>query len=77
EFEKLFDLLFEYLDISHYIILNDLVDGSNLIKSTFGNLHFLKTYNPLKNLKWNKIDKIWRNHNIFSKEHGFIYPDLV
>ena len=77
EFEKLFDLLFEYLDISHYIILNDLVDGSNLIKSTFGNLDFLKTYNPLKNLKWNKIDKIWRNHNIFSKEHGFIYPDLI
>ena len=77
EFERLFDLLFEYLDIDHSLILNDLVDGSNLIKSTFGNLDFLKTYNPLKNLKWNETDKIWINHNIFSKEEGFIYPDLI
>jgi len=77
EFERLFDLLFEYLEIDHSLILNDLVDGSNLIKSVFGNLDFLKTYNPLKNLKWNEKDKIWINHNIFSKEEGFIYPDLI
>ncbi|MFX1590932.1 MAG: hypothetical protein ACFFC1_22585, partial [Promethearchaeota archaeon] len=77
EFEKLFELLFEYLDINYYLILNDLVDGSNLIKSIFGNLDYLKSYNPLKNLKWNKKDKIWTNNNIFSKENGFIYPDLI
>ncbi len=59
EFERLFDLLFEYLEINHSLILNDLVDGSNLIKSTFGSLDFLKTYNPLNNLKWNEKDKIW------------------
>jgi len=77
EFERLFDLLFEYLDIDHSLILNDLVDGLNLIKSVFGNLDFLKSYNPLNNLKWNEKDKIWINHNIFSKEEGFIYPDLI
>ncbi len=77
EFERLFDLLFEYLDINHSLILNDLVDGSNLIKSVFGNLDFLKAYNPLKNLKWKEEDKIWLNQNIFSKENGFIYPDLI
>ena len=65
EFEKLFELLFEYLEIKHYLLLNDLIDGKNLIKSIFGNLNFLKTYNPLKNLKWNETDNIWLSHNIF------------
>jgi hypothetical protein len=77
EFEKLFDLLFQYLDISHYLILNDLVDGSNLIKSVYGDLNFLKEYNPLNNLKWSEEDKVWLNHNILSKTNGFIYPDLI
>ncbi|KKM94551.1 hypothetical protein LCGC14_1197210 [marine sediment metagenome] len=65
EFEKLFELLFEYLEIKHYLLLNDLIDGKNLIKSIFGNLNFLKMYNPLKNLKWNETDNIWLSHNIF------------
>ncbi len=65
KFEKLFELLFEYLEIKHYLLLNDLIDGKNLIKSIFGNLNFLKTYNPLKNLKWNETDNIWLSHNIF------------
>ena len=77
EFEKLFDLLFQYLDITHYLILNDLVDGSNLIKSIYGDLNFLKDYNPLNNLKWSEKDKIWLNHNVLSKENGFICPDLI
>ncbi len=56
EFVRLFDLLFEYLDIKDYLILNDLIDGKQLIKSVFGNLDFLKNYNPLKNLQWNEKD---------------------
>jgi len=77
EFEKEFELLFHYLEIEHYLILNDLVDGSNLIKSAFGNLNFLKRYNPLTNLKWNEKDKIWLNTKLFSREGRFIYPDLT
>ncbi len=48
EFERLFDLIFEYLKIKDYLILNDLINGKELLKSTFGNLDFLKDYNPLK-----------------------------
>lgn len=68
EFQKNFDLLFEYLEIKHYIISNDLVDGNDLLKSIYRDLDFLKTYNPLKNLKWNEKDKIWMNHKFFGEK---------
>ncbi len=77
EFEKLFDLLFEYMKIDHYLILNDLVDGENLIKSTFNGLKFLETYNPLTNLIWNDKDKRWRNHKLFNENFEPVYPDLL
>ncbi len=77
EFERLFDLLFEYLEVEHYIILNDLVDGSNLVKSIYGGLDFLKSYNPLKNLEWNKKQKRWENPKVFTSKFEPIYPDLV
>ena len=76
EFEKLFDLIFEYLGFKHYVILNDLVDGKNLLKSIYGGLDFLKSYNPLKNLSWNNNDKIWMNHKLFDGKFNKIYPDL-
>jgi len=76
EFEKLFDLLFEYMEIDHYLVLNDLVDGKNLIKSTFKELKFLETYNPLTNLIWNDKDKRWRNHKLFNENFEPVYPDL-
>jgi len=76
EFEKLFDLIFEYLGIDHYLVLNDLVDGGNLIKSTFKELKFLETYNPLINLIWNDEDKRWRNHKLFNEKFEPFYPDL-
>ena len=76
EFERLFDLIFEYLEIDHYLILNDLVDGENLIKSTFKELKLLETYNPLINLIWNDKDKKWRNHKLFNEKFEPFYPDL-
>ena len=76
EFEKLFDLLFEYMEIDHYLILNDLVDGENLLKTTFNGLKFLETYNPLTNLIWNEKDKRWRNHKLFNENFESVYPDL-
>jgi len=76
EFEKLFDLLFEYMEIDHYLILNDLVDGENLVKSAFNGLKFLETYNPFTNLIWNDKDKIWRNHKLFNENFESVYPDM-
>ncbi len=77
EFISVFNLLFQYLEIKHYLILNDLNDGKNLIKSVFGNLDFMKRYNPLKNLQWNGKDKIWMNHKSFTEKFEKIYPDLM
>ncbi|MBY8988572.1 MAG: hypothetical protein KGD61_08960 [Candidatus Lokiarchaeota archaeon] len=76
EFEKLFDLIFEYMEIDHYLILTDLVDGENLIKSTFNGLKFLETYRPLTNLIWNEKDKRWRNHKLFNEKFEPVYPDM-
>jgi len=77
EFFNVFDLLFEYLEINYYIILTDLVKGKTLLKSVYGNLDFLKDYNPLLNLKWNDKDKIWMNHKLFNEKFEPIYPDLI
>ncbi|MFX1574630.1 MAG: hypothetical protein ACFFB0_17975 [Promethearchaeota archaeon] len=77
EFIKIFDLLFQNLEINHYLILRDLIDGTNLIKSIYGNLDFLNSYNPLTNLKYNPKDKIWMNHKLFTKKFEYIYPNLI
>jgi len=77
EFTKLFYLLFQYLDIKHYIIHTNLINGDELLKSTLGNLNFLEQYNPLKNLIWNEKDKKWMNHKLFTKKNEKIYPKLV
>lgn len=77
EFIRVFDLLFKYLEIKDYLILNDLVDGSNLLKSVFGGLKFLDSYNPLKNLIWNEKSRVWENHKLFTPKFEPIYPDLI
>ncbi|MFX1345251.1 MAG: hypothetical protein ACFFAI_09085 [Promethearchaeota archaeon] len=77
EFFNVFDLLFQYLEIKHYIILTDLVNGKTLLKSVYGNLDFLQEYNPLLNLIWNDKDKIWMNHKLFNEKFEPIYPDLI
>jgi len=76
EFFNVFDLLFQYLGIKHYLILTDLVKGDTLLKSVYGGLDLLKNYNPLLNLKWNVKDKIWMNHKLFTEKFEDIYPDL-
>lgn len=77
EFIKLFELIFNYLKIEHFLILNDLVDGKNLLKSIYGNLSFLKDYNPLNNLMWNPKDKIWMNNKLFNEKFEPMYHDLI
>ncbi len=77
EFFEVFDLIFQYFEIKHYLILTDLVDGKQLLKSVYGNLEFLDSYNPIKNLIWNDKDKIWMNHKLFNEKFEPIYPDLL
>ncbi|MFX0076490.1 MAG: hypothetical protein ACFE96_13695, partial [Candidatus Hermodarchaeota archaeon] len=74
EFERLFDLLFEYLEIDYYLILHDLIDGKNIIKNVFHSLKFLNSYNPITNLIWNDKDKKWRNHKLFDENFNPVYP---
>jgi hypothetical protein len=76
-FQGIFDLLFQFLKIEKYLILYDMIDGKNLLKHVYGNLSFLDTYNPLKNLKWNDKDKIWMNHKLFNEKFEPIYPNLI
>ena len=52
------------------------MNGKSLLKSVYGNLDFLKEYNPLLNLMWNEKDKIWMNHKLFNEKMEKIYPEL-
>ena len=74
-FLELFDYIFQWLEVEHYIYLYDYINGKRILKSIFKDLSF-KKYNPLKNLKWNHKDKIWMNHKILAGKFEPIYPDL-
>lgn len=77
ELERVFDLLFEYLKINDYLILNDLIQGDNLIESVFNGSNFLNSYNPLKNFKWDKKTEKWINPKLFNEKFEPIYPELL
>lgn len=77
EFIKIFDLIFYYFEIDHYLILTDMVDSYEFLESIYGSLDFLKSYNPLKNLIWNKKDRIWMNHKLFNEQFEPQYPELL
>jgi len=76
DFEKLFTQIFSYFEIDHYLIFHNLSKGGGLLKSIYGNLDFLKLYNPLTNLIWNETDKIWMNHKLFNEKFDKVYPPL-
>jgi len=76
-YQKAFDSIFELLDIKKYLVLTDMINGSEMLKSIFGNLDFLKEYNPLKNLIWNNLDKKWTNIKLYGENFGKKYPNLV
>lgn len=77
DFKRIFDLIFRFLKIKKYVILNDMVSGNHIIKSVYGNLDFLKEYNPLNNLRWNEKDKIFMNHKLFNEKFEPIYPKMI
>lgn len=73
-FQKVFDLIFDFLDVKKRLILTDLVDGSQFIESLFGDLKFMESHNPLNSLTWNSVDDRWMNIKLYGE--GFIkkYP---
>jgi hypothetical protein len=56
EFKQLFDMVFEYLDIEHYLILKDFVNGDTLVKNVYEDPNFFDHYHPLRNVKYNGKD---------------------
>lgn len=76
-FHRTFDKIFQYLKIEKYLVINNMIHGDNLLKEVYGDLRFMEEYNPLTNLKWNKKDKIWMNHKLFTEKFEPIYPDLI
>ncbi|MEJ2252122.1 MAG: hypothetical protein P8Y97_20980 [Candidatus Lokiarchaeota archaeon] len=75
KFKKVLIDLFAYLDYEDYFIIDDLVPGDNVIKNVFHEFD-PSTYNPLLNLEWNEIDKIWMNEKFFDEKFVPKYPDL-
>ncbi len=76
EFENTFFDIFKRINIGKYLILHDLDRANMVISNLYGNFNFLKEYNPIKNLEWNKKDKIWMNSKLFDEKFNFIYPKL-
>jgi len=76
-FQQILQDLFQFLEIKHYLILSDMVRGNNLLESIYGNLDFLQTYNPLKNLNWSKKDQRYINNKLFGENFEPNYPDLI
>ncbi|MHA1376240.1 MAG: hypothetical protein ACTSR7_18335 [Promethearchaeota archaeon] len=56
EFKQLFDMVFEYLQVDHYLILKDFVNGDTLVKNIFEDPDFFKTHHPLRNVKYDGKD---------------------
>ena len=76
EFENTFFDIFGQMNLEKYIILHDLADANTILKEIYGDLDFLKQYNPLINLEWNKKDNIWINPKLFDEKFNFLYPEL-
>ncbi len=76
-FQKEFTDLFAYLGVEKYLILTDLHEANKLIQSVYGNAEALESYNPLKNLKWNKLTKVYNNSKLFGQGVTPIYPKLI
>ena len=56
EFKQLFDMIFEYLQVDHYLILKDFVNGDTLVKNIHEDPNFFKKHHPLRNVKYDGKD---------------------
>ena len=77
EIEQLFRQIFQVLGIERYVILENMVKNQEFLKSVYGDLGFLKDYNPMLNLKWSPKDQKWLNHKLYDQNFNPIYPDLL
>ncbi len=76
-FQTQFKELFHYLGIEKYLIINDLYEAKKLLQSVYGDSDVFKSYNPLKNLKWNTQTKVYNNPKLFGEGVTPIYPKLI
>ncbi len=77
EILRILEYIFQYLKVERYLILTDLVDGKNLLKTVYGRTDFLKHYNPLQNLIWMAENNKWKNHRLFTDDFEYVYPELI
>ncbi len=68
---------FEVLGINHYIVLDNMIKPESFLDHVFGNDNDLNGYNPLLNLKWDKKNKLYRNHKLYDEKNKPVYPSLL
>jgi hypothetical protein len=75
-FLRVFEYIFKFLNVERYLIITDLVDGNQFLKTIFEDKKIIDGYNPLNNLIWDPKKKIWKNHKLFGPKFEYLYPDL-
>ena len=73
------DAIFNVLDvlhIEHFIFFSELFKTKEWLAEVFKDVDLEKRYNPLLNLKWNPLDKIFMNHKLFTENFTPQYPKL-
>ncbi len=76
DFIEYLSRIFTYLGISHVLLITELVDGNHFLSQLFNDVDLKNDYNPIINLNWNPIDKIWMNSKLFNEKFEPIYPPL-
>ncbi|MHA1454786.1 MAG: hypothetical protein ACTSR5_02210 [Promethearchaeota archaeon] len=67
--------VFDHLNIEHYMFFSELFKTKKWLAEVFKDID-LDNYNPLLNLKWNALDKIFMNHKLFGENFIAQYPKL-
>lgn len=68
---------FEVLEINHYVILDNVLKPESFLDYVFGGNVDFNGYNPLLNLKWDKKNKLYRNHKLYDEKNKPVYPSLL
>ena len=68
--------VFDHLNIKHFIFFSELFKTKKWLREIFKGFDLKNNYNPLINLQWNDIDKIYMNHKLFGENFKPQYPKL-
>ncbi|MHA1669315.1 MAG: hypothetical protein ACTSV5_01925 [Promethearchaeota archaeon] len=68
--------VFDHLKIKHFIFLSELFKSEKWPNKVFKGYDLNNNYNPLINLQWNDLDKIYMNHKLFGENFTPQYPKL-